>query len=153
MTDHLVHPVIPDEFICPITLDIMRDPVLCDDGHVYDKHAIRGIKNNLSPLTRQPIDLNNLKPCDELKKSIDEYVEKNEIILEPRPLDDKTYYIVKLHKLDMTGLKIVGTYTNLLEAKEIAKQLELASPGSANCKTIRISRSRTWNNIFHNGTW
>ncbi|KAL4189636.1 hypothetical protein AMTRI_Chr08g166330 [Amborella trichopoda] len=32
--------VIPDEFKCPISLDLMRDPVIVASGHTYDRPAI-----------------------------------------------------------------------------------------------------------------
>ena len=36
---------IPDEFVCPITCDIMTSPVRCSDGFVYEECAIKvGIK-------------------------------------------------------------------------------------------------------------
>ncbi|XP_020114311.1 U-box domain-containing protein 1-like [Ananas comosus] len=31
---------IPDEFRCPITLDLMRDPVIVSSGHTYDRSSI-----------------------------------------------------------------------------------------------------------------
>lgn len=31
---------VPDEFLCPITQDIMRDPVTCSDGFTYERNAI-----------------------------------------------------------------------------------------------------------------
>jgi hypothetical protein len=30
----------PNEFLCPITLELMRDPVLAKDGHTYERKAI-----------------------------------------------------------------------------------------------------------------
>lgn len=33
-------PNIPDEFRCPISLDLMRDPVIVASGHTYDRNAI-----------------------------------------------------------------------------------------------------------------
>jgi len=33
---------VPEEFICPITCDIMRHPVRCQDGFVYEEAAIKG---------------------------------------------------------------------------------------------------------------
>ncbi|CAN0353385.1 unnamed protein product, partial [Ectocarpus sp. 13 AM-2016] len=29
-----------DEFSCPITRELMRDPVIAADGHTYDREAI-----------------------------------------------------------------------------------------------------------------
>jgi hypothetical protein len=31
---------IPNEFICPITLELMQDPVIAKDGHTYERGAI-----------------------------------------------------------------------------------------------------------------
>jgi hypothetical protein len=31
---------IPEEYICPITGEIMMDPVFCSDGVVFEKRAI-----------------------------------------------------------------------------------------------------------------
>ncbi|XP_030764890.1 WD repeat, SAM and U-box domain-containing protein 1-like isoform X2 [Sitophilus oryzae] len=35
-----VNVTIPDEFLCPITHEIMREPVTCSDGFTYEKNAI-----------------------------------------------------------------------------------------------------------------
>ena len=43
---------IPDEFLCPITKNIMSDPVICQDGYTYERLAIMSINNSLSPMTR-----------------------------------------------------------------------------------------------------
>jgi hypothetical protein len=47
----------PDEFICPITKQIFREPVLCDDGFTYEKDAIEELLSNSSksPMTRTKI--------------------------------------------------------------------------------------------------
>jgi hypothetical protein len=37
---------VPEEFLCPITCDIMRQPVRCGDGFVYEEAAIKGGKSN-----------------------------------------------------------------------------------------------------------
>ena len=33
--------VVPEPFMCPITLDQMRDPVIALDGHSYSRAAIQ----------------------------------------------------------------------------------------------------------------
>jgi len=47
----------PPEFKCPITLEIMRDPVILPDGHTYERVAVEAAlrRNPVSPLTRQPM--------------------------------------------------------------------------------------------------
>jgi len=64
---------IPNEFICPITLEIMTDPVICDDGHSYERTAISRLTTSISPITRQYIDLTRLIPNRALKNTIDKF--------------------------------------------------------------------------------
>jgi hypothetical protein len=47
--------VVPDEFLCPITLELMTDPVMAEDGHTYERSAIKdwlANGNGLSPKTQ-----------------------------------------------------------------------------------------------------
>ena len=48
---------VPDYFLCPITHDIMKDPVICIDGFTYERTAIEHwLENNqTSPITRQSL--------------------------------------------------------------------------------------------------
>ena len=66
---------IPEEFICPITLEIMVDPVLCEDGHTYERKSIERLTNSISPLTRQLIDKTKLIPNRALKECIQRFIE------------------------------------------------------------------------------
>ena len=66
----------PDEFICPITLDKMEDPVICSDGHTYERQAILSIRGSHSPMTRELIDKTKLIPNRALKNCILRYNEE-----------------------------------------------------------------------------
>ena len=65
----------PDEFRCPITQEMMTDPVVATDGYTYERSAITEWlkKNPTSPMTRQPIRLEDLKTNRALKQSIDRF--------------------------------------------------------------------------------
>ncbi len=58
-----------DNLICPITYQIFRDPVIAGDGHTYERTAIvRWImEHGTSPLTRQPLNINELQADDYLR--------------------------------------------------------------------------------------
>jgi U-box domain len=63
----------PDEFVCPISLCVMKDPVVSKTGQNYDRQAIlqwlnRG--NDSCPLTRQPLKPSLLVPNHHLKRNI-----------------------------------------------------------------------------------
>ena len=48
----------PDEYLCPITCEVMEDPVMADDGQTYERAAIATwvAGHGTSPMTRQPMD-------------------------------------------------------------------------------------------------
>ena len=67
---------IPKEFICPITLSIMRDPVMMPDGHNYERSAIEKAlqASPLSPLTKQPLSMKDATPNYALKSLIENFL-------------------------------------------------------------------------------
>ncbi|XP_041663784.1 WD repeat, SAM and U-box domain-containing protein 1-like [Cheilinus undulatus] len=63
----------PDEFLCPITRELMKDPVIAADGYSYERESIeswiRG-KNKTSPMTNLPLQTSMLTPNRSLKMAI-----------------------------------------------------------------------------------
>ncbi|KAM9850689.1 WD repeat, SAM and U-box domain-containing protein 1-like [Aulostomus maculatus] len=63
----------PDEFLCPITRELMKDPVIAADGYSYEREPIenwiRG-KNKTSPMTNLPLLTTLLTPNRSLKMAI-----------------------------------------------------------------------------------
>jgi serine/threonine protein kinase len=49
--------LVPDGFLCPITQDVMKDPVMLIDGHSYERKAIVDWlkRSNRSPLTNEEL--------------------------------------------------------------------------------------------------
>lgn len=72
----------PQAFICPITLSIMTDPWSDADGNTYEKDAIFHWiqQNQSSPITRNPMSLDVLKPNRALKDLIQAYLGNPESI-------------------------------------------------------------------------
>jgi hypothetical protein len=70
----------PKDWLCPITLDLMTDPVIAPDGHTYERSAIENwLKiNKTSPVTNLPLSSNNLIPNIALRSTIEEMTKKNE---------------------------------------------------------------------------
>ncbi len=75
-----------DEYLCPITQELMKDPViLTDDGHTYERAAIIDWlkKKPISPLTNDPIDISQgmdkvLVPNRLIKGLIEKYERENQ---------------------------------------------------------------------------
>lgn len=69
---------IPNEFLCPITLEIMQDPVIASDGHTYERSAIlqhisMHAEYPRSPLTRDVLQSNILISNNNLVKMIEDF--------------------------------------------------------------------------------
>ena len=67
------HEDIPDQFICPLTLDVMEDPLITREGKNFERQAIvewLNQGNNTCPLTRQPLSLSKLIPNTTLRMKI-----------------------------------------------------------------------------------
>eukprot|EP00903_Cladosiphon_okamuranus_P011191 g10560.t1 len=68
---------IPDQFMCPIGCDIMRDPVtLPTSGQVMDRQAITRhlLSDALDPFNRKPLTVEMLEPNDALREEIEEWI-------------------------------------------------------------------------------
>ncbi|CAN7091239.1 unnamed protein product [Brassica rapa subsp. narinosa] len=87
-TDVLYEPVInkstslilPHEFLCPITLEIMQDPVIIATGQTYEKEGIQkwfDAGHKTCPKTGQTLDHLSLAPNYALKNIILQWCEKN----------------------------------------------------------------------------
>ena len=67
-----------DDFICPITQEIMDDPVIAVDGHTYDRIAIEEwfTHKRASPKTNSQLDSSALLPNHLIKRQITEWKER-----------------------------------------------------------------------------
>ena len=70
---------IPNDWLCPITLSVMRDPVIAEDGHSYERSAITEWfkHNNTSPKTNLRLISTHLVANIALRNTIQEYFAKN----------------------------------------------------------------------------
>ncbi|XVF05073.1 hypothetical protein REPUB_Repub05bG0139900 [Reevesia pubescens] len=97
---------IPPHFLCPISLQLMRDPVTISSGITYDRDSIEkwlySCKNKTCPVTKQALQDSDLTPNHTLRRLIQAWCILNashgiERIPTPKPPIDKTQ-IAKLLK-------------------------------------------------------
>lgn len=64
---------VPQDWFCPISQEIMKDPVIGPDGFTYERKFIEEWleKSNTSPVTRKVFDSKNLIPNLALKSTIE----------------------------------------------------------------------------------
>ena len=76
----------PQAFVCPITCDLMSEPVVASDGNSYEAAAIeRWLENHTSsPLSNVELSPKQLYPNRALEQLIDEFRDKKGMI-KPKP--------------------------------------------------------------------
>lgn len=72
---------IPHEFLCPITHEIMREPVTCSDGFTYERNAIAEWFMSgkcTSPMTNETLINTDYKHNHELRSEIHNFLYEDE---------------------------------------------------------------------------
>ncbi|ELU10109.1 hypothetical protein CAPTEDRAFT_93086 [Capitella teleta] len=70
----------PDEYLCPITRELMTDPVMASDGYTYEREAIISWINSgqsNSPMTNAPLLTSDLTPNRSLKMLVSRFIQEN----------------------------------------------------------------------------
>lgn len=105
---------IPQYFICPISLQIMKDPVTAITGITYDResieHWIFQAKNTTCPVTKQPLTptYSDLTPNHTLRRLIQSWCTQNAVdrIPTPKPPLDKPRVVGLLNDLRCPKLQM-----------------------------------------------
>jgi len=69
---------VPQAFLDPVTLKLMRDPVIAPSGHTFEREVISEhiVRYNNNPFTRDALTIEQLMPNRALKEAIDEFLAK-----------------------------------------------------------------------------
>ena len=69
---------IPANFTCPITTELMKDPVIASDGHTYERCAIAQwfARARTSPTTNEPVPTTQLIPNHTARSMIAEFLSR-----------------------------------------------------------------------------
>ncbi|RWW31050.1 hypothetical protein GW17_00004346 [Ensete ventricosum] len=81
-------PVVPDDFRCPISLELMGDPVIVSTGQTYEREFIKKwleAGHNTCPKTQQRLSSTSLTPNYVLRSLIAQWCEANGMDLPKRP--------------------------------------------------------------------
>ena len=87
MIDSTTEVTHPQNFICPISFDLMTDPLVSIYGHHYQKEAILGWLNqgnSTCPLTREPLTMAMLVSDGHLQSNIERWMLQNGLTVQPR---------------------------------------------------------------------
>jgi uncharacterized protein YegL len=116
---------IPSEFMCPISMDLMTDPVIGTDGQTYERGAITEWlqTNTISPLTRQEMSITNIQPNFALRNAIERWKLANESVPESVTQlipDTKSLTVKAIKQANYMVLDINTTHTHPMETIAIA---------------------------------
>jgi hypothetical protein len=103
----------PDDFNCPITHQLMVDPVIAGDGHTYEREGITKWleKNNTSPMNNNVLQHKYLAPNLFAKKTIEQFLKDNNVCSE-----EKFWEVIKLGNVE--ELKKINFLERHLESKD-----------------------------------
>lgn len=76
---------LPDAYYCPITCDLIKEPVLTHEGITYEREAIEVwiMVNGRCPTTRDPLSIEELRPNNNLQKLLMDEKEKSDETIHP----------------------------------------------------------------------
>ncbi|OVA03741.1 Armadillo [Macleaya cordata] len=96
----------PDDFLCPISLEIMTDPVIISTGHTFDRVSIQKwfkSGNLICPKTGEKLSSTELVPNSVLRKLIRQYCSNNGIPIAPEPVYNRNRDDVKRTRTEPTS--------------------------------------------------
>ncbi|XP_071733053.1 U-box domain-containing protein 44-like [Rutidosis leptorrhynchoides] len=112
-----------DAFICPLTKQIMRDPVTIENGQTFEREAIEKWFNEckesnrklVCPLTLKELKTTDMNPSIALRNTIEEWNARNEVV-----------------QLDMAhkSLNITNSETDILQALKYVQHICQKSPSN-----------------------
>jgi hypothetical protein len=75
---------VPDAYMCPITQELMRDPVIAQDGFSYEREAITkwfSVGRKTSPITNSALECTYIFPNRVLKAAIADFIQEQRVLL------------------------------------------------------------------------
>ncbi|KAF8397496.1 hypothetical protein HHK36_016413 [Tetracentron sinense] len=135
---NLKSPVIPDDFRCPISLELMRDPVIVSTGQTYERVCIEKwleAGHGTCPKTQQTLSSTAITPNYVLRSLIAQWCEANGMEPPKRPGNSrpsKTTSVcspAELAKIDNLLRKL--TSSNLEDQRSAAGELRLLAKRNA----------------------
>lgn len=148
---------VPSSFICCSSLDLMVDPVMTSDNHIYERSVIEQwlSTHNTSPLTNERLANKHLRPVLAFKNAIKETIEEEY----KKQLEKE---IGELERLSNSGdcnaqfelaLKYYYSNEDTLVFKNFNKAIKLLKESSKECESAKelIESSDFKESIFQEG--
>ncbi|CAA0827733.1 U-box domain-containing protein 15 [Striga hermonthica] len=134
--------LIPHEFLCPISLEIMSDPVIISTGQTYERESIQKWLNSghrTCPKTGQKLNYLTVAPNFALRNLIQQWCEKNNYELPKKEIYDDPH-IASSPLADEISCLIQNLYTSDTEMKkEVIVRIRVLSKEFPDSRTLIAS--------------
>ena len=123
---------IPNEWFCPITIQLMINPVIGSDGHTYEKEYIEKWlrNNNTSPITKAPMFIHELIPNIALRNTIQEFTSNKKVNFNES--------VVRIMPNILTDNKITSSYVVSKQDDNLNVHISVIPPKNGNRKSTVI---------------
>lgn len=121
---------------CPISQEVMQDPVCTPDGNTYERtHIVEWInRNHTCPLTRTPLQINDLVPNKSLKSMIDNHIKSGRLPPFPVQKEDPIITSSQVGAAELLG------FVNVISSRQnISSGVSLPSISQASFYTGPLS--------------
>lgn len=108
----------PNDMICPITKEIMTDPVITRNGHTFDRAALQrsiDLNGQRCPLTRAPVNMKEVTPNLALKSRIEEWIITQKEITKSQETEFQVFVMVEGKNLVIDVKPDIDTPADLYE--------------------------------------
>ncbi|MQL75486.1 hypothetical protein Taro_007859 [Colocasia esculenta] len=123
---------VPEHFLCPISSEIMKDPVVLATGETYDRPFIQAWLNaghRTCPRTQQVLSHSILTPNQLVRRMVSEWCESHGVDLPPRdPLHDHDAAdsaVTQGERVQLVCLLDKISFPSIAEQKQAARELRL----------------------------
>ncbi|XP_066321704.1 U-box domain-containing protein 9-like [Miscanthus floridulus] len=119
---------VPEHFLCPISSEIMRDPVVLASGQTYDRRFIQewlSAGNRTCPQTQQVLSNTIIIPNHLVRSMISQWCTDNGITLPPVENHDEDLVKNNERKTFSKIFERIASSSNLSEQREAIKDLRL----------------------------
>ncbi len=141
----------PREFVCPISMDLMTDPFVGNDGQTYERSAIETwiSQHRSSPFTRQPMTLADLHPNFALRAALERWKLTNDPIPDPvqtlvapqtKSFEVKGFTTQGKHGLSISTSHSESMETVLIAVLDVSGSMDSQSSLKSNSEGAQFSR-------------
>uniref|UniRef100_A0A0E0J1M8 RING-type E3 ubiquitin transferase n=1 Tax=Oryza nivara TaxID=4536 RepID=A0A0E0J1M8_ORYNI len=136
---HAEAAAVPEQFLCPISSEIMRDPVVLASGQTYDRRFIQewlSAGNRTCPQTQQVLSNTILIPNHLVRSMIAQWCTENGIALSPLENQEEDLVTNNERKSFSELFDRISSSSNISEKRQAIKDLRLLTKRNSSFRAV-----------------